>query len=356
MSTQNIDQAKVRIREMLKAEKYPQVRFVASQLLKKHGADAELFYLRGTACARHAAGEQAIKDLRSAIKLRPRCVDYYLALSNALFANGRFEQALIEFVRVRGFAAGHPKVRGYANRINPRNGRLKDAIEDAEAALARDPEQTAMVNRLASLYFVAAIFDWRARPHEKGLTFFATSARQLTRAERYLARLQTLPVATHAVKVNRSKLANLIETNRRRRYDGFMGDPIIAVLVIVIGVGLGGFVDLWYALSALSSFVAFRRPGYIFNQGPPRRPASLQGRLEFILDMAYASHINENHVIFRGIPGAAYRALAADSVRALLRAAAMPVSVLAGFYRNYSFKHAAGFLAGSILLAYALSL
>jgi hypothetical protein len=127
-------------------------------------------------------------------------------------------------------------------------------------------------------------------------------------------------------------------------------------VVIVIGVGMGGFIDLWYALSALISFVAFRRPGYIFNQGAPRRPASLQGRLEFVLDMTYAAHINENHVIFRGIPGAAYRALAADSVRALLRAAAMPVSVLAGFYRNYSFKHAAVFLAGSILLAYALSL
>ena len=118
----------MQIRNMIKEAQYPQARIFATRVLKDYGADAELLYLRGTACAHRSAKQQAEKDLRAAIALQPNCIEYHLTLCNLLFSTTRFEQALSDYVRIRNKIPNNAKVRAFAEVLNSGNGKLNKIL------------------------------------------------------------------------------------------------------------------------------------------------------------------------------------------------------------------------------------
>ena len=354
MSVSAFNDAKAQIRDMLKAAKYPQARIFATQLLKHRSDDAELLYMRGTACAHRSAKQQAERDLRAAIALRPKCIEYYLTLCNLLFSSGRYEQTFTEYLRVRSMAPRHPKVRAFAEVLNGPNGKLNKTLSRLETDYKTSRHNLRISDQLVSLYTVKALFNWHARRQNGTLLFYATMPEQLEHAEYFLNRIRLLPSSTQAGRLKRTRLENLIDVSRRKRFDGFIGDRILSVAIIAVGLSVGGFIDLLYAFSAATAFYAFRRPNYLFNRGRIRHSESLVGRMRALLDLVYGEQIRPSNRIFAGIQSTNYRFIASGTLRALLRGSVMPLSVFAALYKNFGIRHAAAFAVAVPLLAVML--
>ncbi|MBN1379207.1 MAG: hypothetical protein JXA04_08215 [Gammaproteobacteria bacterium] len=353
MSERAFNDAKIQIRNMLKEAQYPQARIFATQLLKNYGNDAELLYLRGTACAHRAATQQAEKDLRAAISLQPKCIEYYLTLCNLLFSTGKFELAFGEFARVRNMAPRHPKIKAFAVALNGRNGKLDKALSKCEAEYKATHYKAIVADQLVSLYLIKAIFDWHARYQKRSLLFYATDIKQIENAEYFLDRIRLLPSISNMGRQKRAKLENLIAMSRRKRFDGFIGDRVISVLIVVVGVLVGGFIDLLYAFSAVASFFAFMRPNYIFNRSKIKHNKTVKGRFDTFLDLVYGEQIKSSSKIFNGIENPAFRMFTAHVLKSFLRSILLPLAVFAGFYKNFSVKHAVSFAVG-VSLAVAI--
>lgn len=354
MSVAAINDAKTQIRNMLKEAKYPQARIYATQILKNHGDDAELFYLRGTACAHRSAVDQAEKDLRAAIALKPGEIDYYLTLCNLLFSAGKYERAFGEYIRVRNVAPANPKVKAFAEIFNGPQGKLNAVLHRLEAEYKSTEYKTRISDQLVTLYSIKALFDWHARHQNKSLAFYASNTTQLEHAEYFLEKIRMLPVTTSDSRQKKVKLENLIALNRRKKFDGFISDRVFAIIIVITGLVSSGMIDLIYALSAASSFIAFIRPNYLKNRARSKIRLS-SGYLDRVLDFVYGDSISSSARVFSGISNANIRSVTVDLLRGLLRAVLMPMSVFAGFYKNFSVNHAVSFVLITVLLATAFA-
>jgi tetratricopeptide (TPR) repeat protein len=355
MSERALDDAKIQLREMLKEAKYPQARIFATQVLKNYGNDAELLYLRGTACAHRSATQQAEKDLRAAISLRPTCIDYYLTLCNLLFSTGKYEPAFSEYMRARNMAPHHPKIKAFTEIMNGQNGKLNRELSKIESEYNATHYKVKIADQLVSLCLIKALFGWHVRHQGKSLLFFATNTAQIEDAAYYLDRIRLLPFLTNTGRQKRAKLENLIAVSGQRRFDGFISDRILSLLIVVIGISVGGFVDLIYALSAIASFYAFMRPNYIFNRGRQKHGEDWAGRFRLLLDFAYGENIKPSNNIFSGIGNYHHRQVVAGILRSLLRGTLMPVSAYAGFYKNFNTKYAVVFAISICLVAFVFA-
>lgn len=351
MSERAFNDAKTQIRSMLSEAKYPQARIYATQLLKKFGDDAELLYLRGTACAHRSAPKQAEKDLRAAITLQPGRIDYYLTLCNLLFGAGKYERAFSEYVRVKNLAPKSPKIKAFAKIFNGSSGKLNMAIVRIEAEYKATDYKAKIADKLASLYLIKAMFKWHARHQDKSLVFYATNTTQLEHAEFFLDKMRMLPVSTNIIRQKRAKLDSLITLSRRKQFDGFISDRILSVLIVIIGISGGSIVDLIYALSAVASFLAYMRPNYMSNRARKKRSDDLMGHLNVILDFAYGESIRPTNKTFSGISDEHHRVLIANVLRSLVRSTLLPMAVFAGFLKNFSAVLAVSFVTIVALVA-----
>lgn len=349
------------IRALLKAARYPEARFAATQLLKKHGEDDELFYLRGTACAHRAAHEQAEKDLRAAIALKPKCIEYYLTLSNILFGQGKYELAFHEFVRARLIAPNHPKLLAYSEVFAGPGGKLQKAQQKIEAAYVLNKTSRGVVDSLVGLYIVNALVNWNVRVNRGKMMFFAVSPAQIDEATVYLDKLRSMPVLSDVSKQKRNKLQKLVTISRQKHFDGFASDWVMACIVFFLGLLIGAMVSIWYALSALAATIAYLRPNYLNNRPARKYGKTIKGRVQRAIDFCYGEanpslpYIDSLYEFLR-IDDAEQRVFAKKILRSLIRAALLPFSVFAAFYRNYSIIHAVIFSSASLGLAVLFSL
>lgn len=341
MSERELIEARMQIRNMIKEAQYPQARIFATRVLKDYGADAELLYLRGTACAHRSAKQQAEKDLRAAIALQPNCIEYHLTLCNLLISTGKFEQALSDYIRIRNKAPNNAKIRAFAEVLNGGNGKLNKILSKLETEYRQTHYKSIVADQLVSMYLIKALFDWHARHQSRSLVFYATNTRQIEVAEYFLDRIRMMPSLSNNGRQKRAKLESLIKMSRQRRFDGFISDRILSVLIIAIGIASGGFIDLLYACGAAASFFAFMRPNYIFNRGRTKHNKDWRGRFHLLLDIAYGENIKPSNSIFGGIGDYHHRLVLAGVLRSLVRSMLMPLSSFAGFYRNFGSRHAA---------------
>ena len=127
--------------------------FLRHNLLKKYGQDAELLYLRGTACAHRDVAEQAENDLRAAIALKPERVDFYITLSNFLFGQKRYESAFHEFIRARKLAPKHPKILAYAKIFGGVDGKLDKQLDQTMKAFQEKRVDRALADEVGRIVF-----------------------------------------------------------------------------------------------------------------------------------------------------------------------------------------------------------
>ncbi len=354
MTQQSLDSARSEIRELIKAAKYPQACLAATELLEKHGQDAELLYLRGKASAHNALVAEAEKDLRAAIALRPRCIDYQLALSNILYSNGKYEAALNAYFRATCLSPKHPKVMTYGEILAGPDGKLQQTLQKLENQHQQDLFNRKLTDQLASLYFVTAVFHWHVYNHNNQLSFYATNIEQIEEAEYYLKKLKSLRPLREQTQQNRNKLHAVIKASRQRQFDAYISDWVLAGTMLSIGIAANGFFDNWYAISAAATIWAFLKPSYLFNRPVQQYSTTPKDRFDHLMDVCYGEYIQPSLKLLRGIKHQEHRAIIAKVLRSLLRASLMPIAVFAGFYKNYSIRHAAVFLAGSLLFAWLI--
>jgi hypothetical protein len=275
-----------------------------------------------------------------------------LTLCNLLFSTAKFEQALSDYIRIRNKAPNNAKIRAFAEVLNGENGKLNKILSKLETEYQQTHYKSIVADQLISMYLVKALFDWHARHQNRSLLFYATNTRQIEVAGHFLDRIRMMPSVSNAGRQKRAKLERLINMSCQRRFDGFISDRILSVLIVAIGITAGGFIDLLYACGAVASFFAFTRPNYIFNRGRTKRNKDWPGRFQLLLDIAYGENIRPSNSIFGGIRDYHHRLVLAGVLRSLVRSMLMPLSSYAGFYRNFGSKHAAVYAIAICLVAY----
>lgn len=356
-SSQAVDSAKHEIRELLKAAKYPQARIFATQSLKKYGQDAELLYLRGTACAhRETAIEQAEKDLRAAIALQPKCIEYYLGLSNLLFSQSRYEAAFREFVRAQKFAPTHPKILAHKQVLGKQGGKIDRQIESIEAAYQNKRIDRGLADQVVALLYIKALFNWHTSFYGNQLVFYASSQQQLTEAETYLKKIDSMRVMSEASRKKQQHLKTLLRVSRQRRFDGLALEWGFAGLLLFAAYIAVGFVSGLYAVAAVMSLLAFRRANYLFNRPMRKYPRTWLGRWKQFLALVYGSGLHSGSRFLSWLKDEKKREFSAYLLRSLLRLALLPVSVFAGFWRNYSAWFALAYAVAALGVASSLAI
>lgn len=215
-SGQTLDSQKIEIRMMIKASKFPQARILATKLLKEHANDDELLFLRGTACAFRSANEQAEKDLRSAIALRPRKIKYYLNLCDILLSNSQYELAFIEYVRARMAVPSDPGLSAFYDLLVGEDGKIRKALDRLEQRYKKNDYDDDLVDILMELYLLNALCKWTSYYDNGKLDFTAKNQQQIEEAEQYLDRAKFVLVMGEAGRTHRARLEIIINKNKRQ--------------------------------------------------------------------------------------------------------------------------------------------
>jgi len=111
-------------------------------------------YTRGIAWFKKGQYDQAIADCTESLEIIPRCSGPHLVRGNAWKAMFRLEQALKDYtLAIRTAVQNKERAMAHHNRslVWETQGRLREAVKDAQKALELKPDDTRLRLRLARL-------------------------------------------------------------------------------------------------------------------------------------------------------------------------------------------------------------
>ncbi len=348
--------AKKLVHALMTVKKYPEALMLADALVDKFANDHELHFLRGQ--VKNASGSslrQVENDLRQAIKLKPNQANYHLELANVLLNRNQYDEAITEFKRAQHIAPNDPQIKSNLRELVSHNGTLSKTLRLHEKLFEKKPNDSNLVDRLVSLYVANALKNWHTQRVDNGIKYFASRTQQLEHAAAQLQKIKALPLSTNYAKKHKEKLAKLIQISKDRRFDGFISDWLTSFFVIIIGFSTGGFMGCLYAINAVLLNSALRKPNYISNRQFVKQTAA-NNAIDTYADYFYGNWlIDKSYRLNKFISDPVYSSLACKILRSIFRAALLPLSVAAAFYKNYSWQVAVITTSSTVALSYMLA-